>query len=340
MKSSLSFLQNNELYDINTQKFLMIHRFLEESGRTNFKLDIIPADCSKRQYYRVFTASDSYILMDATEDLKSIPPFVKVCDNLIGVGVRAPEIYHADLQLGMLLLEDFGDLSLTKALRKSPEMEMEYYMECIEILKTLYNTTHDFNIPEYDDALLDNELMVFVDWYLQHNVDSSKFHHARDELFNIFHKLYRELGDLNSAPCLRDFMADNIFVTEGNALGRIGVIDFQDAVTGSPAYDLVSLLEDARRDVSEDVVSYCKAMYRSDLGLNENHFEKSYAILSLQRNLKIVGIFHRRNLRDGEPRYLDYLPRVWDFIRVSLKEDVAAPLATWFEKYGVVIPQK
>lgn len=340
MKSSLLLAQNKEMYEVETSKYLMIHRFLEDAGKTQYRLELLPNDCSKRVYYRVFTASTSYILMDSTEDLQSVQPFAKVCISLLNIGINAPEVYHADLDYGLMLMEDFGQLSLTKALVKNPEMEMQYYIECVEILKKLYNTHNNFYAPDYTAELLDTELNVFVEWYLKHNVNPSKFIEARDELFNIFHKLYRELVGFNLIPCLRDFMADNTFVTPGNPKGNLGVIDFQDAVLGSPAYDLVSLLEDARRDVNPDVVSFCKAMYRSALGLDEALFHKHYTILSLQRNLKIVGIFHRRNLRDGEPRYLDYLPRVWKFIFASMLEDVASPISKWFEKYAVKTPTK
>lgn len=340
MKSSLSLAQNKEIYEVETYKYLMIHRFLEDAGKTQYRLERIPNDCSKRVYYRVFTTSTSYILMDSTEDLQSVQPFAKVCVSLLNIGINAPEVYHADLDSGLMLLEDFGQTSLTKALIKNPELEMPHYIECIEILKKLYNTHSNFNISDYTQELLDSELNVFVEWYLKYNVSNSKFIEARDELFNIFHKLYRELVGFNSVPCLRDFMADNIFVTHGNPKGMLGVIDFQDAVLGSPAYDLVSLLEDARRDVNPDVVSFCKAMYRSALGLDEELFQKHYTILSLQRNLKIVGIFHRRNLRDGEPRYLDYLPRVWKFIFASMSEDIGLPISKWFEKYAVKTPAK
>lgn len=331
-------MQNENLGEQASHKYLSFHRFLADFGIESYKLNPLPADCSARRYYRVISDLGTHILMDSSED-PSIRSFLYIASVLENAGLRPPKIFKSDLKTGYLLIEDFGNKLLTQGLVENPEHEASYYELCTHALTKIAKLeTAKLQIPIYCPNLLNEELRVFSDWYVKYNTEPVIYPSARDELESTFNGLYGQLTKLPQVLTLRDFMADNLMILDGNiGFERLGILDFQSAVLGNCVYDLVSLLEDARRDVSPNVVAKCKAAFCVDMDLDLKTFEDSYTILGLQRNLKIVGIFHRRHINDGEPRYLDYLPRVWQFIKAGLEKDVARPLKHWFDKHGVFI---
>ncbi|MDF3047172.1 MAG: putative phosphotransferase [Candidatus Midichloriaceae bacterium] len=331
-------MQNEHLGEHVPQHYLSFHRFLAEFGINAYKITPLPADCSARRYYRIASELGSHILMDSSKD-PSLGAFIYIASLLKRNGLRTPAILKTDLKKGYLLIEDFGNAVLTKYLISQPELEMPCYELCTKaLIKLAKIETCDLQIPPYDPKRLNEGVRVFSEWYLQHNIDSASYPSARDELELIFTSLYKILHNLPKVLSLRDFMADNLMIIENAAgLEKLGILDFQDAVLVNCTYDLLSLLEDARRDVSPTVVQKCKQLFCSELGLNAQEFEDSYTLLSLQRNLRIIGTFHRRNIRDNEPRYLDYLPRVWQFVKASLEKDIAAPFKNWFDKHGISI---
>lgn len=323
-------------FDYTSKKYLSYHHFLTSFGIDLYKIDPLKSDCSTRRYYRIFSDLGSHILMDSSED-PSITAFISMGNILKKYNLKSPQIFATDLQAGYLLIEDFGNYSLTKYLQSNLAEEEKLYRSCTKVLIEIAQASApDHQIPNYDIKLLNNELEVFCHWYLKQRVDPKTFTKAHVELIEIFGNLFKSLSLLPQVLTLRDFMADNIMVIENEVgLNKIGLIDFQDAAIGACVYDLVSLLEDARRDVSSRVTEKCKSMFRKSLKLPPDHFESGYAILGLQRNLKIVGIFHRMNLRDNKPSYLGYLPRVWKHILNALSNDIAHPLKQWFCKYDV-----
>lgn len=312
---------------------IKIHSFLRSNGVTLYKIEAMPADCSLRRYYRVFTENDTFILMDSTFD-DSLGRFIDIDKMLNLEEINAPGIIAIDLEKRMVLLEDFGNDTVTKYLRKHPEQEETIYMKCLNVLQSIAEIKYNSSAFElYDGYLIQKELEVFCQWYLKQRVLSENFEEARASLMSIFESWHEQF--LNATPqivVLRDFMADNLMVLETE---EIGLLDFQDAVIGSCVYDLVSLLEDARREVSEEVTNKLKSLYKEHLKVEEGLFEKCYTIFGLQRNLKIVGIFHRRNIQDGQHRYLDYLPLVWKHITNALKKEEAASLRAWFNDYRI-----
>ncbi len=338
MKLSQLSMQNEELGELGTHKYLSFHRFLAEFGIDSYKLNPIQADCSARRYYRVVSDQGTHILMDSSKD-RSIGSFLYIASVLKKNGLRSPEILKSNLNTGYLLTEDFGSTQLTQNLISNPHHESPLYELCTEALIKLSEIeTANLQVLPYSHKLLNKELHLFSEWYLKYNVEPVVYPSVRDELGLVFDKLYSHLPKLPQVLTLRDFMADNLMVLDhSHSLESLGILDFQDAVVGNCAYDLVSLLEDARRDVSQSVVDNCKASFCKTLKLNLKDFNDSYTILGLQRNLKIIGIFHRRHIRDAEPKYLDYLPRVWQFIKTGLEQDIARPLKTWFDKHGVFI---
>jgi aminoglycoside/choline kinase family phosphotransferase len=314
-----------------------INHFIISAGFEQFRISCIPGDASRREYYRVVTLNQSYILMDASADFESVSPFINMDNFLLNSGIRAPVIIFADLSKGLVLLEDFGVNSFTKYLQKNHDRELELYNAATDLLIRTYRIKADLKLPVYNNVLLNKELQIFNDWFVKSRTHAAIHSRMKGELFQIFDRLYKQLGDLKPVLVYRDFMADNLFWLEkGSGDQRVGVIDFQDAVIGSPAYDLVSLLEDARRDVAQPIVKNCIERYLKGLPeIEKKSFEESYAILGVQRNMKIVGIFHRLHTRDKNSKYLNYLPRVWQHLNNNLKHPILSDLKDWFVRYDI-----
>jgi aminoglycoside/choline kinase family phosphotransferase len=314
-----------------------VHKFIINAGFEQFRIEAIPGDASKREYYRVHTLNDTYILMDTSSDFESLQPFMNMDNLLLTHGIRAPIIISSDIQQGLLLLEDFGDNSFTKYLKQSPEQELTLYNSAIDVLVATYKIGSDLKLPKQNKFLLNKGIETFLDWYVKNKIPAVIFNQVSSDLYQIFDKLYPRLPALKEVLVHRDYMADNLFWLEkGDGASRIGVIDFQDAILGSPAYDMVSLLEDARRDVDSDVVIAAKKRFLEKLpDLDKSAFDDAYAILSAQRNLRIIGVFTRLNVRDNKPKYLGYLPRVWGYVMETLEHPAMFELKHWFLKYDL-----
>jgi aminoglycoside/choline kinase family phosphotransferase len=275
----------------------------------------LSGDASHRRYERIIKNNKKFMLMVAPIDKEDIRPFIKIDGILREAGFNAPEIIASDAENGLLLLEDFGDELFSRILAENLAEEEELYREAIELLAKLPQKA---DLPRYSNEKLLEEAALLVDWHLT----------AADkkEYLAIWHELLAKLDNSKQVLVLRDYHADNLmWLPERSGRQRIGLLDFQDAVIGHPAYDLASLLEDARRDVAQDIV--VAALKNRTAG-----FVRDYFILAAQRNCKIIGIFNRLQIRDGKEIYLQFLPRVWNHLRNDLKYPALAPLKTWMEK--------
>jgi aminoglycoside/choline kinase family phosphotransferase len=228
-----------------------------------------------------------------------------------------------------LLLEDLGDDTYTRVLAKVPqaqlkETELNLYTKACDCLLKLHKTEIPAGLQSYNHALLFRGVMAFVDWYLPLHKKSMSIEQKADFKF-----LWFELFDLlskkeeNISIALRDYHADNLMVLpERKNHEQVGLLDFQDALTSSKAYDLVSLLEDARRDLNRENRQKLFEYYLKKAACDHEDFIKDYAILSLQRNIRILGVFARLSVRDGKHNYLNFIPRVLGFVeeRISLRD--------------------
>lgn len=301
-----------------TEKDLSIVNFLAENGLKSAELQPLAGDASHRRYIRIINTNQKFMLMVAPPDKEDTRPFIKVDEILRGVGLNAPKIIARDVEKGFLLLEDFGDDLYSKVLREGRADEEEIYLEAVKLLDKLPT---EADIPEYSEQKLLDEALLLIDWFATEA--------DREEYIEIWKKLISKLDKTKKVLVLRDYHADNLmWLPENKGLDKIGLLDFQDAVLGHPAYDLVSLLEDARRDVSPDVV-------RKILETKTPDYLRDYFILGAQRNCKIVGIFHRLKKRDGKDNYLKFLPRVWGHLRGDLEYPALSELKIWFEKNNV-----
>jgi aminoglycoside/choline kinase family phosphotransferase len=320
-----------------------IEAFLTQAGWPAAQRSAIPGDASFRRYERISQAERHAILMDAPPEKEDVRPFITVARLLKTWNLSAPEILAEDKQNGFLLLEDLGDASFTRLLNGSLKLppsyagalnEKEMYLQAVEVLCHLSRCSlpEESGIPAYDSALLLQELKVFSDWYLPNVAQGNTLERLQQEFLNLWKdNLLSLVPVVKPVLVMRDYHADNLMWLPSRENYRmIGLLDFQDATAGHPAYDLVSLLEDARRDVAEETVQACLEYYLKHSNTEKREtFELAYSLLGAQRNLKIIGIFHRLNRRDGKPRYLSYLPRVWNHLLRDCSHPALEPLARW-----------
>ncbi len=326
-------VENHDIDDINF--CIKLENFLCSYGIGAYKLIKIDTDASKRHYYRIITLDKSYILMDSSLEPESLNPFLNIANLLTKNGIKAPLIYTSNLEQGLLLLEDLGDASFTKFIENSPSSEAELYRFAIEVLIKVSNLEVDISLPIQDEGLLNTGLSVFTEFYIHNKLEHKPALHASKEILNAFNDLFKHLKTLKLILTLRDYHADNLmWLKQNKNIGKVGVLDFQDAVLGLPAYDLVSLLEDARRDVSSLVINACKEQYFSSFkGMDISDLELAYTILGAQRNLRIIGVFHRLNSKYNKPKHLKYLPRVWNYVKNNFEHPRLMSLKKIFEKY-------
>ncbi|WP_347303876.1 phosphotransferase [Croceibacterium sp. TMG7-5b_MA50] len=303
--------------------------FLAEAGWTGAVVEPLVGDASFRRYFRLRAADGSTaMLMDAPPPQEDPRPFLHVAGWLAEHGMRAPRILAARPDQGLVLLEDFGDARMRDWLDDHGGHEQAVYAAAIDALVALHAQPAGPFAP-YDMAVYQREAGLFTEWYcpaMGLSVDEDGWRTAWDA---VLHPLLPRQTD--PVTVLRDYHAENIMLLDpaGPDGGAQGVIDFQDALVGHRAYDLVSLLQDARRDVPVELESAMLDRYCAATGAGDD-FRADYARLGAQRNAKIVGIFARLWKRDGKARYLAFIPRVWDALERDLQHPALAPVAAWF----------
>ena len=284
--------------------------FLQKNNYHNFTIKKIAGDASFRSYYRIKIKNNSLILMYAPPKYENIEPFINIDKFLINNGFLAPEILAIDKNNGFLLLKDFGDISYAKFLITNPNEELRLYkMACDQLTKLNQISSDNIALDKYNNSVLCREVMLFIDWYLPYK--KINFPLKKRQLYKkLWFKQFDLLQQNSSYIVLRDYHADNLMMVDIAGNDNVGLLDFQDALIGSNAYDILSLLEDARRDVSSKIVNEILDYYISSNNFNKENFITEYNIISLQRNIKILGIFARLSIRDGKDQYLKLLPRV------------------------------
>ncbi|HEX8655791.1 MAG TPA: phosphotransferase [Allosphingosinicella sp.] len=303
--------------------------FLAAHGWEGARILPLAGDASFRRYFRVVRGGESAVLMDAPPEHEDIGPFLAVAGHLLDRGFSPPRPLAIDRGKGLLLLEDFGDDRVGPLLQREPQRERAIYETAIDILARLAGQAAPADLPPYDGAAMEREAVLFPEWYapaLALEVDEASYLPAwREAWRGVLH-----VAAANPVLVLRDYHADNLMVLPDRS--DLGLLDFQDALAGHAAYDLVSLLQDARRDVApalEEVMidRYCAAANVADHALFRAHYE----VLGAQRNTKILGIFTRLWKRDGKPHYLPLQPRVWGYLERNLGHPALAPVRGWFE---------
>lgn len=302
--------------------------FTARAGWGDADVAPLPGDASFRRYFRLSRGAECAMLMHAPPPHEDPAPFLHVAHWLNANGMRAPAILAEDAAAGWVLTEDFGNDRMRDWLDLHPGDERAAYEAAVEALAELHRLPPGPFAP-YDMVVYQREAALLTEWYCPAQgltVDAEGYAAAWAEV------MAPVLARQNpGVTVLRDYHAENIMLLGGKATAPQGLIDFQDALVGHPAYDLVSLLQDARRDVEVNLETAMLVHYAHHAGIDDDDFIADYATLGAQRNAKIVGIFTRLNARDGKPRYLAMIPRVWSALERDLAHPALEPVARWFD---------
>lgn len=328
------------MFDENYDRDAECEKFLKEAGYLSYTKEALKGDASRRKFYRLTKADKSVILIDASPLSGEEPEaYAAVTSYLKKNNVNVPEIYAQNIAQGFFIIQDFGDDLVNNIVRSDSSRQEGLYKEAIDILSYIQSipvqevvSSDDFTyrIREYDVNRLISEARLFTDWYVPELTKRPISYAARDEFIAILRGLLLPVVYGQKVTVLRDYHADNLMVSGD----KIGLIDFQDAVLGNCTYDVVSLLQDARRKISKDFETkmldyYCEKAKNT----NKEDFLRDYAILGAQRNIKILGIFVRLFVRDKKKDYLEFLPDVWAYLEKDLEHPSLAPLKSWFDRW-------
>lgn len=300
----------------------------------------LAGDASARRYERLTRGDATAVLMDDPPPGHSVGLFARIARLLRDMGYSAPEVFAADEAQGFALLEDFGDDSFS-ALLAGPDassLERTLYEAAIDLLVDLHRQPVSPNLPCYDTAWLLSDAALFLETALGDEAE----HATAAEFEAAWGRPLEEATQGSAVLCLRDFHAGNLMWLPARGdggcdtaeFGRVGLLDFQDARLGPAAYDLVSLLQDARRDLGDGLEQAMLVRYlRAFPDLDEDEFRTAYAVLGAQRAVRIIGVFHRLAKRDDKPGYLAHLPRVRQHLDTNLAHPALAPVRAWFERW-------
>lgn len=310
--------------------------FLKSYIKSDFQRVPLAFDASLRRYERIQLQNDqTYILMDASLDKSSVIPFIKMDKILVEQGYSAPKIIAEEISEGLLLLEDLGTDTYAKVLKNCDvHQEKMLYKNAIDVLVDIHKSSVQIDVPPYDMSKLIKEAVLLVDHYITTIMGCEVSREAREDYIEIWKDILQHLNYKSETLVLRDYHVDNLlYLSSRKGFAKVGLLDFQDAVIGSYAYDVVSLLEDARRDVPHDLIGKMIGYYLESVpSINKNLFLKDYTILGVQRSCKILGIFARKVEQDNDARYLQHLPRVISYIDRSINHPIMDRLRDWFAK--------
>lgn len=349
--------------------------FLAAAGWGDARVDALPGDASTRRYCRLSRGDRVAMLMDQPRGVEAAAcppdatqaeraalgynamarlagpdcrPFAAVSAFLTGCGLSAPHILAQDYGRGFLLIEDFGNGRMADLIAGGAE-EAGFYETAVDALAHLHRTPapRALSIPgggemrllAYDGMAMLAEVKLLTEWFYPAATGGALPGDAAVEFEAAWRSALERLQVPAPVVILRDYHAENIMWLEGRAgVQRAGLLDFQDALAGSPAYDLISLTEDARREVSADLAEamtdrYIARRRSDDAAFDAEAFRFAAALLAAQRNTKIVGIFARLWKRDGKPRYTQYLPRMWRYLARDLSHPALAGLRDWFDRH-------
>ena len=308
-----------------------IARLIHRAGWADARVVPLAGDASSRRYFRLLDGQRSAVLMDAAPGTTG--PYVAMTQWLRGRDLHAPQILATDQVEGLLLLEDLGDDLIARVLENQPGLATRIYDRMTDLLIELHGHAAPDFVLRLNGAELARQAGLFADYYPVAAGARGKGAGVADAI----RALHRELAeDMPPVLGLRDFHAENL-IWRGDR--PLGILDFQDAVAVHPAYDLVSGLQDARRDVDPEIEAAQIKRYIAATGVDADRFRAAYALLGAQRNLRIMGIFTRLARLEGKRRYLAFMPRVWALIQRDIAHPALAPLAAALEGVPAPTPQ-
>lgn len=315
--------------------------FLKENGWEGVEHQLLVEEGSARKYYRLHKNGKTVVLLDSPnptapqERLANVVTYAKALNN---IGLRAPQVYAADLETGFALIEDFGDDMVSKLFDEGMDKK-QVLTDAMDALIHLHRNLDTDTIPtlgnDLDYYLWENP--YFTNWYWP-----ARNHHETPpdvaaEYLDLWKKLLTNLPPIKKTMIMTDFHAPNIMLLPGKGIETIGIIDFQDSILGSPVYDVMSLLEDDRRDLSDDIGLPLRQRYRDAMKdiIDPELFDLYYAVCSAQRHAKNMGNFVRIAVQKNAPRWLDYIPVATKWFDRSLHaHPYLEPMQKWFAKHS------
>ncbi len=341
-----------------------IDQFLLQSGWGEAHWRFMTADASTRNYIRLNNRTRKAVLMDAPSqpdgpviqdgrtysDLahlaESVDSFVALSEILRSAGLSAPEVFAHQLEKGLLLIEDLGDDVFRDLVTSGTQIE-RLYQPALDVLQTITTIPigNKLSLPDgqvcetksYDETAYLIEIQLFVQWYWKLPNGNKLSQADAQDFMDIWKDYLRPVLEAPACLVLRDYHSPNLlWLPQRQGVARVGLIDFQDALIGSPAYDVVSLLQDARVDIPQNreinlLNYYVEKRSKQDSDFREQQFRRHYAILGAQRSTKILGIFARLSIRDGKNQYLQHMPRIWGYLERNLANPYLSELKHWYD---------
>ena len=316
--------------------------FLAAAGWADAAIAPLAGDASFRRYDRL-THEDGHsaVLMDAPPPHEDVRPFVSIARFLLGLELSAPEVWAEDADGGFLLLEDLGDATFTRVLEQ-PDVyaidELGLYAAAAETLAAFQYRAMATPVPDgvraYDPDMLMAEALLLPDWFVPAVRGDACTEAERQAYIDAWSMPFEMMKFRDKVLVLRDFHVDNlVWLPDRTGPARTGLLDFQDAVAGHPSYDLMSLVEDARRDVPDAVAETCRTVFFDALShLKTRDFDAAFATLAAGRHAKVIGIFTRLCVRDGKGQYLDHIPRCWRLLGRHLDHPSLKAVKAWFDR--------
>ena len=353
-----------------TEREADIQAFLENANWHKAARESVPGDASTRRYERLNLRGEKAVLMDAPkgaetpgepegasiDDRKALghnalarlagpnlEAFACIANELTKRGFSAPQIIAADMDKGLMLLEDLGDNVYANVIANDPSKERSLYEAAVDTLAAIYRSSfpqdmefrgHKWRVRDYDTAALLAETDLCLDWYIK-DFDREIKDASREEFYGLFTQSFAHLSAHAPGLALRDFHAENLFwLPERQATSRAGLIDFQDGLFIHPAYDLMSLITDIRRDVCPALKDILISRFCEKSGIaDDDAFRLAYAVLSAQRGAKLLGFPVRSDLKFGKPQYRAFLPRVKKHLADDLAHPGLADIRAWFVRH-------
>ena len=324
---------------INNTRLNIIKNFLKKNYLENYKIKAIKGDASFRSYFRIYHKNKSYILATAVREKKSnILNYVLINKFLNKQGIKAPLIIDFDYKKGLALLEDFGNKTYFQLIKKSKN-KLYIYKSLIRFLIKLQRInfkTNIFRFKKYTYKILKKEIDLFFIWYLPY-VAKIKSNSKIKKLRKLLLSILKNNINKNNYFVHRDFHISNIMECRSVSKNKIGIIDSQDALIGSRAYDILSLIDDVRikttADLKKKLLDYYLSLAKKEKDFNIKQFSKEFSILSVQRAMKIIGIFSRLFKRDNKNKYLKLIPYTWTILNKRLEDPI-------FKDVRVIINQQ
>jgi aminoglycoside/choline kinase family phosphotransferase len=312
-----------------SERDAVIRAFLERAGWGAAARRPLAGDASFRRYERLDRGADVAVLMDAPPPREDVGPFLHVGAHLRALGLSAPEILAEDRAAGLLLLEDFGNDTFGRLLAQGDDPE-PLFAAAVDVLARLRWAAPPDGVPNYLETEMTATAQLLTDWYLPALTGRPTEARVREEYVALWQDLLPKARQGGTCLVHRDYFADNLMWLPARAgVRRVGLLDFQDAAVGYAPYDLMSLLQDARRDLPAALEERMIRRYLEATGSEEAAFRRAYAIVGAQRNARIVGLWARLWRRDAKPRYLAFMPHTWDALERDLEHPALADLGRW-----------